>query len=269
MDRHPPLGSLEPVGRGDRLGRRYSMEEFSPVTPPTVQAGGVKGGFVMEGTEADISMMNMLNGEENVCEGGVTVEEVKAGGEKSSGNSVEYMVSQGGRTRLEPIQEEELEEEDETDEALQEAEDTDAAIVDRWQCMAAYVARIWLQALQEDGPEEDEDTDVIFQEAEDADATTVVRFQCMVASEDRSQLVTIPEEGPEEEDDTDVMKTDKIKEDADAAKTIYSEEEGPFSVNTEDLSGDNTEKSQEKKKKKIKWRIFCCLLPFGKCRKRK
>ncbi|XP_072565344.1 uncharacterized protein [Paramormyrops kingsleyae] len=194
------------------------MEEFSPVTPPTVQAGGVKGGFVMEGTEADISMMNMLNGEENVCEGGVTVEEVKAGGEKSSGNSVEYMVSQGGRTRLEPIQEEELEEEDETDEALQEAEDTDAAIVDRWQCMAAYVARIWLQALQEDGPKEDEDTDVIFQEAEDADATTVGRFQCMVASEDRSQLVTIPEEGPEEEDDTDVMKTDKIKEDADAGR---------------------------------------------------
>ncbi|XP_048854657.1 uncharacterized protein LOC125723416 [Brienomyrus brachyistius] len=223
----------------------------------------------MEGTEAGISMMDMLNGgEENGCEVGVNVEEVKGGGGRSAGNAVEYVVSQRGRTWLEPIQEEELEEDEETDEELQEVEDTDAATVDSWQCMAAYVARIWLQTLQEDGPEENEEADVVFQQAEDADATTLVRFQCMVASEDRSQLLTIPEEGPEEEDETEVMKTDKTKEDADAAEKIYREEEVSFHVNAEDLSEDDTEKSHKKKKKKMKWCFFCCPLPFRRISKR-
>ncbi|XP_048854327.1 uncharacterized protein LOC125722184 [Brienomyrus brachyistius] len=173
------------TSRGEGEVRGQSSEEYVEV-PEWGTFEGKASRVVMEGTEAGISMMDMLNGgEENVCEVGVNVEEVKGGGGKSTGNAVEYVVSQVGRTWLEPIQEEDLEEDEERDEELQEAEDTDAATVDSWQCMAAYVARIWLQTLQEDGPEENEEADVVFQQAEDADATTLVRFQCMVASEDR------------------------------------------------------------------------------------
>nr|XP_023654796.1 uncharacterized protein LOC111837179 [Paramormyrops kingsleyae] len=212
-------------------------------------------------TEADMSVMTVLNGgEENGCEVGVNVEEVKGEGENRTGNVLGCIVSQGGRILLEIIEEEGPEEEEDTDLAFQEAQDADVATAERWQYMAAYIARTWLETSQGEEAEEDEENDVAFQEAEDAD---VVRLQVMVAHGERSWLETIPEEGAEEEEDTKGMMVDEIKEDA-VEKTTG--EELSFNVNAEDQSGDGTEKSQKKKKKKKKMKcaFFCCPFSFWK-----